>query len=90
MARRFHIKNGALRVYTIGIHLNSKEDFTGGDFKVYSDNDEVIINFETGKVYIFESSTPHSVELITSGNRMTFMLFIENTNLFDKRNKTLI
>ncbi len=92
-----HIKNGTLRIYTIGIHLNSKEDFTGGDFKVYSDNDETIINFETGKVYIFESSTPHSVELITSGNRMTFMLFIENINLFDnlyknidKRNKTLI
>jgi hypothetical protein len=75
------IKNGAERIYTIGVQLNSKEEFTGGDFKVYNGNNEKIINFETGKVYIIESSTPHSVELITSGNRITLMLFIEKQNL---------
>jgi len=76
-----HIKNGAERIYTIGIQLNSKEDFTGGDFKIYNGNNENVINFETGKIYIFESSTPHSVDLITSGNRITLMLFVENINL---------
>lgn len=76
-----HIKNGAERIYTIGIQLNSKEDFTGGDFKVYNGDNDNIINFETGKIYIFESSTPHSVDLITSGNRITLMLFIEKQNL---------
>lgn len=75
------IKNGAERIYTIGVQLNSKEDFTGGDFKVYNGNNEKTINFETGKVYIIESSTPHSVELITSGNRITLMLFVEKQNL---------
>ena len=92
-----HIKSGAQRIYTIGIHLNSKDDFTGGDFKIYNGNNETIIDFETGKVYIFKSSTPHSVELITSGNRITLMLFVEKQNLFhnlyefiDNTNKTLI
>lgn len=78
-----HIKGGAERIYTIGVHLNKKEDFTGGDFKVYC-SDENIINFETGKVYIFESTTPHSVELITSGNRITLMLFVEKQNLHNE------
>jgi predicted 2-oxoglutarate/Fe(II)-dependent dioxygenase YbiX len=76
-----HIKSGVERIYTIGVHLNSKEDFTGGNFKVYGGNGELIIDFETGKVYIFESSTPHSVDMITSGNRITLMLFIEKQNL---------
>ena len=39
------------------------------------------MDFGTGKVYIFESSTPHSVDIITSGNRITLMLFIEKQNL---------
>jgi hypothetical protein len=76
-----HIKNGAARIYTIGVHLNSKDDFTGGDFKIYNGNNETIIDFKTGKVYIIVSSTPHSVELITSGNRITLMLFVEKQNL---------
>ena len=76
-----HIKNGAERMYTIGIHLNSKDDFTGGEFKIYNSNNENIIPFETGKVYIFESATPHSVELIKNGNRITLMLFVEKQNL---------
>ena len=76
-----HIKNGAERIYTIGVQLNSKEDFIGGDFKIYSSNNETIINFETGKVYIFESSSPHSVDMITKGNRITLMLFVEKQNL---------
>lgn len=82
-----HIKSGEERIYTIGVHLNSKEDFTGGDFKIYNGNDEHIIKFETGKVYIFESSTPHSVELITSGDRITLMLFIEKQNLINENIK---
>ena len=76
-----HIKNGVERIYTIGVQLNSKEDFIGGDFKIYNGNNETIINFETGKVYIFESSTPHSVDMITKGNRITLMLFVEKQNL---------
>ena len=87
-----HIQNGVERIYTIGIHLNSKEDFTGGNFKVYSGDNEIIIDFETGKVYIFESSTPHSVELITNGNRITLMLFIEKQNLSNEiiKSKSII
>jgi predicted 2-oxoglutarate/Fe(II)-dependent dioxygenase YbiX len=76
-----HIKNGAERIYTIGIHLNSKDDFIGGDFKIYNGNNETVVDFETGKVYIFKSSTPHSVDMITDGNRITLMLFIEKQNL---------
>jgi hypothetical protein len=87
-----HIKNGEVRIYTIGIHLNSKDDFTGGDFKIYNGNNETIIDFNTGKVYIIESSTPHSVELITSGNRITLMLFVEKQNLNNEiiKSKNLI
>lgn len=78
-----HYRNGIKRVYTIGVFLNSKEDFTGGDFKIYNGNNSKIIDFETGKVYIIESSTLHSVELITSGNRMSLIIFIEKNNLYN-------
>lgn len=76
-----HIKNGPLRIYTVSVHLNSQENFTGGEFKIYENNEERTIKFQTGKVYIFDSSTPHSVDMITSGNRITLMLFIEKQNL---------
>ena len=87
-----HIKNGTERIYTIGVQLNSKEDFTGGEFKIYNGNNETILAFETGKVYIFNSSTTHSVDLITGGNRITLMLFVEKQNLNNETiyNKRLI
>ncbi len=76
-----HVKSGPLRIYTIGLHLNSQEDFTGGEFKLYENNEEHLVKFETGKVYIFNSTTAHSVDLITIGNRITLMLFVEKHNL---------
>ena len=87
-----HIKGGEERIYTIGVQLNSKKDFTGGEFKTYNGNNETILTFETGKVYIFNSSTPHSVDLITAGNRITLMLFVEKQNLNNETiyNKRLI
>ena len=70
-----HIHNGKNRIYTIGIMLSKSKDLIGGDLKFYIDNNIIKLEFVQGKVYIFNSSIPHSVDIIESGERNTFMIF---------------
>jgi hypothetical protein len=70
-----HIYKGKKRIYTIGIMLSKSNDLIGGDLKFYVDNTMIKLDFEPGKVYIFNSSIPHSVDMIESGERNTFMIF---------------
>jgi hypothetical protein len=71
-----HIYNGDRRLYTIGVMIHKSEDLIGGDLKMYINNDVVNIDFNLGNVYIFDSNTPHSVDLIELGERITLMFFI--------------
>jgi hypothetical protein len=37
--------------------------------------------YEKGRAYVFNSSIPHSVDVITEGSRETMMFFIGESNI---------
>lgn len=76
-----HIYNGDRRLYTIGVMVHKSKDLIGGDLKMYINDDIINIDFNLGKVYIFDSNTPHSVDLIELGERITLMFFIVESDI---------
>lgn len=84
-----HIYTGDRRLYTIGIMLDKSEDLIGGDLKMYINDDISNVEFKLGNVYIFDSKTPHSVDLIESGERITLMFFIVESDII-KNKKNII
>jgi predicted 2-oxoglutarate/Fe(II)-dependent dioxygenase YbiX len=76
-----HLYNGDKRLYTIGIMIHKSEDLIGGDLKMYINNDIININFNIGNVYIFDSNTEHSVDLVELGERITLMFFIVESDI---------
>ena len=81
-----HIYNGDKRLYTIGIMLHKSENLIGGDLKMYIDDSVINIDFNLGKVYIFDSSIPHSVDLIQMGERITLIFFIVESDIIKNTN----
>jgi len=81
-----HIYNGDKRLYTIGIMLHKSENLIGGDLKMYIDDSVINIDFNLGKVYIFDSNIPHSVDLIQMGERITLIFFIVESDIIKNTN----
>jgi hypothetical protein len=71
-----HIDTGTpIKEWNVGIILN--EDFDGGDYLVFDENDEpIIIDKKIGNVCIYQSQTPHQVTPITKGERWAVAMFI--------------
>lgn len=71
-----HIDTGTpIKEWNVGIVLN--EDFDGGDYLVFDENDEpIVIDKKIGNVCIYQSQTPHQVTPITRGERWAIAMFI--------------
>ena len=71
-----HIDTGEpIKEWNIGIILN--DDFEGGDYVLYDEEDNpVIINKTMGNVCIYQSQVPHQVTPITRGERWAIAMFI--------------
>jgi hypothetical protein len=71
-----HIDTGTpIKEWNVGIVLN--EDFEGGDYLVFDENDEpVVIDKKIGNVCIYQSQTPHQVTPIINGERWAIAMFI--------------
>jgi hypothetical protein len=71
-----HIDTGTpIKEWNVGIILN--EDFEGGDYLVFDENDEpVVIDKKIGNVCIYQSQTPHQVTPIINGERWAIAMFI--------------
>ena len=71
-----HIDTGnPIKEWNVGIILN--EDFEGGDYLVFDENDEpIVIDKKIGNVCIYQSQTPHQVTTITKGERWAIAMFI--------------
>jgi predicted 2-oxoglutarate/Fe(II)-dependent dioxygenase YbiX len=71
-----HIDTGTpIKEWNVGIVLN--EDFDGGDYLVFDENDEpIVIDKRIGNVCIYQSQTPHQVTPITRGERWAIAMFI--------------
>jgi hypothetical protein len=71
-----HIDTGTpIKEWNVGIILN--DDFEGGDYLVFDENDEpIVIDKTTGNVCIYQSQTSHQVTPITKGERWAIAMFI--------------
>ena len=71
-----HIDTGTpIKEWNVGVILN--EDFEGGDYLVFDENDEpIVIDKKIGNVCIYQSQTPHQVTPIIKGERWAVAMFI--------------
>ena len=71
-----HIDTGTpIKEWNVGIILN--EDFEGGDYLIFDENDEpIVIDKRIGNVCIYQSQIPHQVTPITKGERWAIAMFI--------------
>jgi predicted 2-oxoglutarate/Fe(II)-dependent dioxygenase YbiX len=83
-----HIDNSYNRVFACGLLLNNT--FKGGEFVVYTPNDEIMLfNNTIGNCYLFEANLAHEVKEIIEGNRSVILIFFRNSQITFKRNKLL-
>jgi hypothetical protein len=71
-----HIDTGTpIKEWNVGIILN--EDFEGGDYLVFDENDNpIVIDKRIGNVCIYQSQIFHQVTPITKGERWAIAMFI--------------
>ena len=60
------------------IFLNNKKDYEGGNLVVENINDENKFKLNQGEIIIYPSTYLHSVEMITSGERLVCVGWIES------------
>jgi len=79
-----HIDTGyPMKAWNIGIVLN--EDFTGGDYIIYDENDnKIIIDKKIGNVCLYQSQIPHEVTPVLDGERWSIAMFITDIHLQKK------
>jgi hypothetical protein len=76
------------RLYNIGIQLNSIDEYEGGDYIIYNNDENIeLISKEVGNCYYYGSDVLHEVLPITKGERWSFLNHL-NDNVHIISNKT--
>lgn len=74
-------------IFTGGYLLN--DDFDGGEFNLYHQGKEIILEKKVGNTYIFDVAISHEVKPILKGIRYSLIWFIQNNHVKVKSNKFL-
>ncbi len=74
------------RLFGVGALLN--DDFEGGDFKFYDEN-ETILDKIKGNAYIFNVETSHEITPIVEGTRYSILWFLQRENILTNYNSML-
>lgn len=74
------------RLYAVGVLLN--EDFIGGDFKLYG-QEELVLSKKTGNTYVFDTRIDHEISPILSGERYSLLWFLQKEHIKFEINKLL-
>lgn len=85
----FGIHNDARdnRLFSLGVLLN--DDFDGGEFNLYPQGGEIILEKKVGNTYIFDVAISHEVKPVLNGIRYSLIWFIQNNHVKVKSNKFL-
>ena len=77
----YNPKNVDVRMYTVGLMLNT--DWEGGEFiiKDGTTGEETILNKEIGNTYIFDAFSPHVINKVTNGVRCVLITHILNSEI---------
>jgi predicted 2-oxoglutarate/Fe(II)-dependent dioxygenase YbiX len=74
-------------LFSLGVLLN--DDFDGGEFNLYHQGKEIILEKKVGNTYIFDVAISHEVKPILKGIRYSLIWFIQNNHVKVKSNKFL-
>ena len=78
-------KNFLDRRWNLGIQLN--DTYTGGEYICYdTDGNEILLSKETGTAIAYNSTTPHEIKEILSGERWSIVMPISKNVIIEKRN----
>ena len=75
------------RLFSLGVLLN--DDFEGGEFNLYHQGEEIILEKKVGNTYIFDVAISHEVNPVLKGIRYSLIWFIQNNHVKVKSNKFL-
>jgi predicted 2-oxoglutarate/Fe(II)-dependent dioxygenase YbiX len=77
----YNPKNVDVRMYTVGVMLNT--EWEGGEFfiKDVSNGEETMLIKEIGNTYIFDAFSPHIVNKVTKGVRCVLITHILNSEI---------
>jgi len=77
-----------LKILTISIQLSDEDEYEGGDFLVWDNNKEIIVDKKIGNAIMFSTNVLHEVKEIKKGVRTSLVLFVSDKNV--KFNNSLI
>lgn len=69
----FDIQNGLVRSLSFSMQLSEPDEYTGGELKIYHDNNVYIANKKIGCINFFDSNLFHEVTPVTSGFRKSLV-----------------
>jgi predicted 2-oxoglutarate/Fe(II)-dependent dioxygenase YbiX len=72
-SHEFNIQNGLVRSLSFSLQLSDPDDYTGGDLKIYHDNNVYIANKKIGCINFFDSNLLHEVTPVNSGFRKSLV-----------------
>ena len=83
----FGIHNDARnnRLFSLGVLLN--DNFDGGEFNLYRQGEEIVLEKKVGNTYIFDTAISHEVTPIQYGIRYSLIWFIQSNNVKTKPTK---
>jgi PKHD-type hydroxylase len=84
----FRSKKRGIRILTIGVQLSDENEYEGGNFLVWNNNEEINVDKKIGNTIMYSTNTPHEVKEITKGMRTSLILFATDKNV--KFNNVLI
>lgn len=80
-------KNFEWRRYTLNIQLDNQ--YEGGDYIVYYNNEEIILNKEQGTAIAYWSDYEHEIKEIKNGTRWSIVTSIPKNLILEKSNKLI-
>ena len=70
-----------LKILTISIQLSDVDGYEGGDFLVWDNNKEIIVDKKIGNAIMFSTNVLHEVKEIKKGVRTSLVLFVSDKNV---------
>ena len=76
-----HKDDMADRLFSLVVQLNESDEYEGGNFLGWVDDDEFTMDRSKGYGMIFKAGVYHEVKPITKGERNSFVLFLKSSEI---------
>ena len=85
---KYIIRGDGQKILTISIQLSDEDEYEGGDFLIWDNDKEIIVDKKIGNAIMYSANVPHEVKEITKGVRISLIFAPQNINI--KFNNSLI